>query len=229
MYLGNSGGNWGPDTLLERLSSQPDFNGPVIHVVVNRREPAEGMQRPYVVYESVIQSTGEFAYEASYLMARAPRNLQDSGWHGDPIVILHSLLTHIDQTAEGKYRLYGGVRLYYRPAAGKYYVRVYTGNQPGNGPATTDVEGNLVEFQIGVKQGVRTEIFYHNGLPTIRSFLVVYSKDGTRSYILIGQGPITDATLKETPIRGTIVYEGIYASNSVQGLEAFVGEGMIYR
>ncbi len=228
-YIGNNGGNWGQNTEIERISSFPGFEGPVIHVTANQRQPKEGMQRPYITYEEVNQNEGEYAYEAFYLIKQAPKNLRDSGWHGDPIVVLQGLLTHVNSSNDGKYRLYGGVRLYYDSSVNRYYTRVYTGLKPGSGPTISDISGNRVEFRIGVKHGVRTELFYNNGIPSIRAFLITFDADGDKQYILIGQGPITDVDLKAIPIRGTIVMEGVYPSNTVNGLEAYVGEGKVYR
>lgn len=215
-----------PSTLIERLPNYPGFQGAVVHVKINNDKREVSMQHANIGVNRLAdrQFEGAWAYEVSILVLHAPTTLVDSGWMGDPISPLTSVLMH--PTADfAQFRAAGGVTLV-TDGNGKYYVQQYRVNH--GDPGVTPNRERRVPFQIGVKQGIRTELFYdsqNNNKPSIRSFVITYT-DKAPKYTYIGTMPL-DTDIQT--IKGDITWLGAYVSNQVLQYEVIAGEGKVFK
>lgn len=222
-YRYSNAGVIGEKTIMERLPAYPGFNGPVVHVKVDSPSPKMENQRPYVAIENLNTVDGQWAYEVSHLVLAAPSRLVHTGWRDDPIIAL----TDIGMHRPGHlYWMVGGVRLL-TDNGRDYYVSVYRVNMgdPGNTPSD-----RKIPFALGVKQRIRTELFYdqeNNNTPSLRAFLVQRNGDSSPTYDFIGKISL-DPDIDR--ISGKDITKlGIYVGRLVTGFEGISGEAQIYR
>lgn len=237
-YFQSTNPDIGPDTLIERLPSYPGFEGPVIHVVIGG-PPAgsESMQHAHIGTERVRgrQLPGDWGYEVSVKVLKAPTNLSRSVWDvpgGKGLVVsLASLLMHPSADPQQFYA-FGGVQLVDRLIGGKrkYFISTYTVYH-GN----LDPDPRMIPFEIGKKQRLRIEVYYdpdNDDRPTVRGFLQTIDDEGRASdWKYIGKKVVTDLEERKWPIEGDITWVGAYVSRGVErdGYEIVAGEAVVYR
>ncbi len=217
-----------PATVVERLPSYDGFQGSVIHSVVKGPSMQDSNQRAYVVVERAqeAQIAGPWAYEESVVVLRAPARLVHTGWQKDPIVMLSSIGMHLP---DQKHVMVGGVRLL-SEGGGQYYIGLYRVNSD----QTNTVSPIKVPFKLGVKQGVREELFYNpdnGGKPTIRAFLIEFGSKGEKKYSYLGD---LEMRSEVKTIYGDISWQGIYVGQYIgqetsSEVEAVEGEAKVFR
>ena len=218
----------GSETIVERLSSYPGFEGAVVHTVVNGPPKGEGNQHAFILVERLknAQIIGAWAIEKSFEVITAPPKLIHSGlgskdYPENPIAMLSSLGMHLP---DYEFRVVGGTRLISN-GDGNYYVALYRVNRDQSNIS----DPRKVQIKIGEKYGLREELIYDEqnaNKPTIRSFLITFDGNGNKTYTFIGQLPLSDDIIE---IKGDMSWLGAYTGYYTKGLEVVEGELEILR